>query len=54
VLKELGHLPKKGERLEYKGFSFLVLRADRRRIHTLRVIRQQPSEEAAARRATNG
>ncbi|MGQ0658646.1 MAG: HlyC/CorC family transporter [Chromatiales bacterium] len=44
VLKELGHLPKKGERLKYQGFSFLVLRADRRRIHTLRVLRQtQPA-----------
>lgn len=54
VLKELGHLPKKGERLEHKGFSFLVLRADRRRIHTLRLIRHHPSEEAAAPHATNG
>jgi magnesium and cobalt transporter len=54
VLKELGHLPKKGERLEYKGFSFLVLRADRRRIHTLRVIRQQQPDEAPAQHAANG
>jgi magnesium and cobalt transporter len=54
VLRELGHLPKKGERLEYHGFSFLVLRADRRRIHTLRVLRYQqqdtgePSAEAGS------
>ncbi|MCG3201441.1 MAG: Magnesium and cobalt efflux protein CorC [Gammaproteobacteria bacterium] len=54
VLKELGHLPKKGERLEYKGFSFLVLRADRRRIHTIRVIRHHPPDEAAAPYATSG
>jgi magnesium and cobalt transporter len=54
VLKELGHLPKKGERLEYKGFSFLVLRADRRRIHTLRVLRQQQPESAGAQRVANG
>lgn len=44
VLRELGHLPKKGERLEYRGFSFLVLRADRRRIHTLRVLRYQQQD----------
>jgi magnesium and cobalt transporter len=52
VLREFGHLPKKSERLEYRGFSFLVLRADRRRIHTLRVLRYQaPSavEEKTAR-----
>lgn len=54
VLKELGHLPKKGERLEYKGFSFLVLRADRRRIHTLRVLRQPQPESANPQQAAAG
>ena len=47
VLKGFGHLPKKGERLEYDGFSFLVLRADRRRIHTLRVLRHHTGEQGA-------
>ena len=54
VLKELGHLPKKGERLEYKGFSFLVLRADRRRIHTLRVLRQLQQEMEQTPKVANG
>ena len=55
VLKELGHLPKRGERLDYHGFSFLVQRADRRRIHILRVLRhaQQRPAEAPSRRAAS-
>jgi len=40
VIHELGHLPRRGEELEYRGFGFKVLRADRRRIRLLRVIRQ--------------
>lgn len=51
VLREFGHLPKKGERLEYRGFSFLVLRADRRRIHSLRVLRYQTSNSAEEKSA---
>ncbi len=39
VIGELGHLPERGEELDYQGFSFKVLRADRRRIRLLRVIR---------------
>jgi magnesium and cobalt transporter len=39
VLKEFAHLPERGEELDYGGFNFKVLRADDRRIHTLRVIR---------------
>ena len=39
VIHELGHLPRRGEELEHRGFSFKVLRADRRRIRLLRVIR---------------
>jgi magnesium and cobalt transporter len=55
VLKELGHLPKRGERLNYRGFSFLVQRADRRRIHILRVLRQaqQRPAEAPSRRVAS-
>lgn len=54
VLKQLGHLPKKGERLEYKGFSFLVLRADRRRIHSLRVLRPVQSGTAGTQKVASG
>lgn len=39
VIKELGHLPERGEELDYQGFNFKVLRADRRRVRLLRVIR---------------
>lgn len=38
VLNAFGHLPQRGESVEYGGFSIKVLRADRRRIHLLRVI----------------
>ncbi len=39
VIHELGHLPRRGEELRFQGFEFKVLRADRRRIRLLRVIR---------------
>lgn len=39
VIHELGHLPRRGEELQLHGFDFKVLRADRRRIRLLRVIR---------------
>jgi len=48
VIKELGHLPERGEELEYRGFSFKVLRADRRRIRLLRVIRNAPGDSTVA------
>jgi magnesium and cobalt transporter len=40
VIHTLGHLPRRGEELEFQGFNFKVLRADRRRIRLLRVIRR--------------
>ncbi len=39
VMHELGRLPRKGEKLEFGGMRFTVLRADRRRIHSLRLRR---------------
>ncbi|MBX9608790.1 MAG: CBS domain-containing protein [Gammaproteobacteria bacterium] len=39
VIDEFGHLPRRGEELQFRGFEFKVLRADRRRIRLLRVIR---------------
>jgi magnesium and cobalt transporter len=42
VMHELGRLPRRGEQLEFEGFRFRVLRADRRRIHTLEVSRLEP------------
>lgn len=46
VIHELGHLPRRGEELEYRGFSFKVLRADRRRVRLLRVIRRTTTPAA--------
>ena len=39
VMHELGRLPRRGEVLEFEGFRFRVHRADRRRIHSVRVQR---------------
>jgi magnesium and cobalt transporter len=41
VMHELGRLPRRGESLLFGGFSFRVLRADRRRIHALEVVRAE-------------
>jgi len=43
VMHELGRLPRREELLEYGGFRFKVLRADRRRIHALEVARADKS-----------
>ena len=37
VMHELGRLPRKGEAFELDGMRFTVLRADRRRIHSVRL-----------------
>ncbi len=47
VISQLGHLPRQGEEIDYKGFSFRILRADRRRVRLLRVI---PSTGAPTKR----
>jgi magnesium and cobalt transporter len=39
VMHELGRLPRKGESLEFDGARFTVLRADRRRVHSVRLRR---------------
>ena len=39
VMHELGHLPRKGETLQFGDFRFRVLQADRRRIHSVEVMR---------------
>ncbi len=48
ALKAFGRLPVKGESLKRGGFDFTVLRADRRRIHTLRVSRSEEGDIAAS------
>lgn len=44
VMHELGRLPRRGERLKFGGFDFLVTRADRRRIDSLQVTREAEPE----------
>ena len=39
VMHELGRLPRRGETIEFGGFSFAVVKADRRRIDALQVQR---------------
>ena len=51
VMKQLGHLPRRGEATSIEGFELRVLRADRRRIDTLRVVAPRdvlPPEERSA------
>jgi magnesium and cobalt transporter len=37
ITHELGHLPKKGEKLEIGRFRFEILRADSRRVHLIKL-----------------
>jgi len=51
VVKQFGRLPRRGEGTTIDGFEFRVLRADRRRIETLRVVAPRdvlPPEERPA------
>jgi magnesium and cobalt transporter len=36
VINAFGHLPRRGETIDFAGFNVKILRADRRRIHLLR------------------
>jgi magnesium and cobalt transporter len=45
VMHELGRLPRRGEQLDFAGLRFKVLRGDRRRLHTLEVVRLPPAAE---------
>jgi magnesium and cobalt transporter len=44
VMHELGRLPRRGEQLDFAGLRFKVLRGDRRRLHTLEVVRLPQSQ----------
>ena len=48
VMMALGHLPKRGEKVELGAMRFEVLRADNRRIHLLKVIPLAKSRQHAA------
>jgi magnesium and cobalt transporter len=45
ILHELGRLPRRGERLEFDGFVFMITRGDRRRIHAVEVRRRPQKAE---------
>ncbi len=45
IVQQLEHLPKKGEKLEYDGFRFEVIRADNRRIHLLKLKLKKPEQK---------
>jgi len=47
VIKRFGRVPKRGESVVLDGFSFQVLRADSRKIHSLLVDRVKPAAPAA-------
>ena len=46
VVSRFGHLPKRGETVNFDGFNFSILRADSRRLHAVRVTRLPPEAEA--------
>ncbi|MCX8048888.1 MAG: CBS domain-containing protein [Methylohalobius sp.] len=46
IVSALGHLPKRGERVQLDRFLFEVLRADNRRIHLLKVKLLEPELQA--------
>ena len=41
VLKHFGHIPKRGEQINFDNLSFKVLRADSRRMHLLQVVKKK-------------
>ena len=45
IINAFGHLPKRGEMIDYNGFNVKVLRADKRRIHLLRFIRLEVQDD---------
>ncbi len=47
VISRFGHLPKRGESVSLDDLTFSVLRADSRRLHTLRVKRQETVQDSA-------
>jgi magnesium and cobalt transporter len=44
IVHQLGHVPKKGEKVDIDRFRFIVLRADSRRVHLLKLILLPQSE----------
>ena len=45
VTNEFGHVPSRGEIIEFSDYEFKILRADKRRIHVMRVIKVDDGSE---------
>lgn len=45
VLYAFGHVPNRGELLEFEGFNVKILRADKRRIYLMRMTRQEKQKK---------
>lgn len=56
VMMEAGRVPKRGEVINFEGFRFRIIRADRRRIHLLElsVIQHEQNNLATPRQASYG
>jgi magnesium and cobalt transporter len=50
VVGRFGRLPKRGETIVIDGFTFQVLRADSRKVHSLLVEKPKAPQEATATR----
>jgi len=48
VMREFGHLPKRGEVVEIEGFQFKVLHSDSRRLHLLQLIMQSDDSDVSS------
>jgi magnesium and cobalt transporter len=45
VINAFGHLPKRGEIIDFAGFNIKILRADKRRVHLLRLVKNDVATE---------
>lgn len=48
IINAFGHLPKRGEIIEFAGFNVKILRADKRRIHLLRFFKAESTADTAS------
>ena len=45
IINAFGHLPRRGEIIEFSGFNVKILRADKRRIHLMRFFKSEASND---------
>lgn len=46
IINAFGHLPKRGEMIDFGDFNVKVIRADKRRVHLLRFVRLEAQEDS--------